>query len=93
MVYLDRIFLLAEPATLVEGGSEDAVQEAKRNRIRVLIIETPYLGFLLSKDEFKGFVLIISTGYGNEVTGKSTAPEDGRSGMLLSAYYCYLFSE
>lgn len=34
LVYLDQIFLLAEPATLVEGGSEDAVQEAKRNRIR-----------------------------------------------------------
>nr|AFN89138.1 vacuolar protein sorting 13 [Mesembryanthemum crystallinum] len=34
LVYLDRIFLLAEPATQVEGGSEDAVQEAKRNRIR-----------------------------------------------------------
>ncbi|GAB4857735.1 hypothetical protein Ancab_015642 [Ancistrocladus abbreviatus] len=34
IVYLDRIFLLAEPATHVEGCSEDAVQEAKRNRIR-----------------------------------------------------------
>ncbi|XP_010540792.1 PREDICTED: uncharacterized protein LOC104814451 [Tarenaya hassleriana] len=34
VVYLDRIFLLAEPATSVEGCSEDAIQEAKRNRIR-----------------------------------------------------------
>ncbi|PHT58230.1 hypothetical protein CQW23_00593 [Capsicum baccatum] len=35
LVHLDRIFLLAEPATQVEGSTEDAVQEAKRNRIRV----------------------------------------------------------
>ncbi|KAL9231233.1 hypothetical protein vseg_006486 [Gypsophila vaccaria] len=34
LVYLDRIYLLAEPATQVEGDSEDAVQEAKRSRIR-----------------------------------------------------------
>ncbi|XAR70582.1 hypothetical protein NMG60_11027485 [Bertholletia excelsa] len=34
IVYLDHIFLLAEPATQVEGCSEDAVQEAKKNRIR-----------------------------------------------------------
>uniref|UniRef100_A0A2N9GNL4 Chorein N-terminal domain-containing protein n=1 Tax=Fagus sylvatica TaxID=28930 RepID=A0A2N9GNL4_FAGSY len=34
LVYLDRIFLLAEPATQVEGSSEDAVQEAKRSRVR-----------------------------------------------------------
>ncbi|KAK4262505.1 hypothetical protein QN277_028058 [Acacia crassicarpa] len=34
LVYLDRIFLLAEPATQVEGSSEDAVQEAKKNRIQ-----------------------------------------------------------
>lgn len=35
LVYLDRIFLLAEPATQVEGCSEDAVQEAKKIRIEV----------------------------------------------------------
>jgi hypothetical protein len=35
LVYLDRIFLLAEPATEVEGRSEDAVQEAKKSRVRV----------------------------------------------------------
>ncbi|KAF8380627.1 hypothetical protein HHK36_028116 [Tetracentron sinense] len=34
LVYLDRIFLLAEPATLVEGFSEDAVQEAKKSKLR-----------------------------------------------------------
>ncbi|KAF6135498.1 hypothetical protein GIB67_015351 [Kingdonia uniflora] len=34
LVYLDRIFILAEPATQVEGCSEDAVQEAKKNRVR-----------------------------------------------------------
>ncbi|KAM1034247.1 hypothetical protein ACFX2J_037492 [Malus domestica] len=34
LVSLDRIFLLAEPETQVEGSSEDAVQEAKKNRIR-----------------------------------------------------------
>lgn len=35
IVHLDRIFLLAEPATRVDGGSEDTLQEAKRNRIHV----------------------------------------------------------
>lgn len=34
LVYLDRILLLAEPATQVEGRSEDAVQEAKKIRVR-----------------------------------------------------------
>lgn len=34
LVYLDRIFLLAEPATEVEGSSEDAVQEARKSRVR-----------------------------------------------------------
>ncbi|WCJ20748.1 hypothetical protein M5689_002962 [Euphorbia peplus] len=34
LVYLDKIFLLAEPATEVEGQSEDAVQEAKKSHIR-----------------------------------------------------------
>ncbi|KAK3153327.1 hypothetical protein QOZ80_2BG0170820 [Eleusine coracana subsp. coracana] len=39
LVYLDRIFVLAEPATQVEGCSEDAVQEAKRNRVREMEIK------------------------------------------------------
>lgn len=34
LVYLDRIFLLAEPATQVEGCTEDAVQEAKKSLIQ-----------------------------------------------------------
>ncbi|KAJ4951540.1 hypothetical protein NE237_028372 [Protea cynaroides] len=34
LVYLDRIFILAEPATQVEGCTEDAVQEAKKSRVR-----------------------------------------------------------
>ncbi|KAM7525362.1 hypothetical protein LguiA_015264 [Lonicera macranthoides] len=34
LVYLDRIFLLAEPATQVEGFNEDAVQEIKKSRIK-----------------------------------------------------------
>lgn len=32
VVHLDHIFLLAEPATQVEGSSADATQEAKKNR-------------------------------------------------------------
>lgn len=35
LVYLDRIFVLAETATQVEGCSEDAIQEAKKIRVRV----------------------------------------------------------
>ena len=35
IVYLDRIFLLAEPATEVEGHSEEAIQEVKKARVRV----------------------------------------------------------
>ncbi|VVA93348.1 unnamed protein product [Arabis nemorensis] len=34
VVYLDRIYVLAEPATDVEGCSEDSIQEAKKNLIR-----------------------------------------------------------
>ncbi|KAL2348225.1 hypothetical protein Fmac_002225 [Flemingia macrophylla] len=44
LVYLDRIFLLAEPATQVEGCSEDAVQEAKKSRIQ----NKSWLGSLIS---------------------------------------------
>lgn len=35
LVYLDRIFILAEPSTQIEGCSEYAIQEAKKTRIRV----------------------------------------------------------
>lgn len=34
LVSLDRIFLLAEPSTRVEGSSEDSVQEAKKSIVR-----------------------------------------------------------
>ncbi|XP_057872719.2 uncharacterized protein LOC131078906 isoform X2 [Cryptomeria japonica] len=34
LVYLDRIFLLVEPATNVEGCTDDSVQEAKRSRVK-----------------------------------------------------------
>ncbi|GAV77402.1 PH domain-containing protein/DUF946 domain-containing protein/DUF1162 domain-containing protein/Chorein_N domain-containing protein, partial [Cephalotus follicularis] len=34
LVYLDRIFLLAEPETQVEGYSEDGLLEAKKGRVR-----------------------------------------------------------
>ncbi|XP_042394059.1 uncharacterized protein LOC121984930 isoform X2 [Zingiber officinale] len=36
LVYLDRILILAEPATQVEGSSEDAIQEAKKNKVKEL---------------------------------------------------------
>ncbi|KAG0474781.1 hypothetical protein HPP92_014467 [Vanilla planifolia] len=61
LVYLDRIFLLAEPSTQIEGCSEDAIQEAKKNRIRELEVKlleqqqqlksemnTPWLGSLIT---------------------------------------------
>lgn len=38
IVYLDRIFLLAEPAMEVEGHSEDGIQEVKKTRVRVSFI-------------------------------------------------------
>ncbi|KAG8084371.1 hypothetical protein GUJ93_ZPchr0010g7815 [Zizania palustris] len=39
LVYLDRIFILAEPATQVEGCNEDAVQETKISRVREMEIK------------------------------------------------------
>lgn len=39
VVELDRIFILAEPATNVEGGDADSVQEAKNSRVRVCVYE------------------------------------------------------
>lgn len=38
VVELDRIFVLAEPSTNVEGGDADSVQEAKNKRVRVGIL-------------------------------------------------------
>lgn len=40
---LDRIFILAEPATKVEGGDADSVQEAKNSRVRVRVSECNYV--------------------------------------------------
>ncbi|XP_078437793.1 pleckstrin homology (PH) domain-containing protein isoform X2 [Wolffia australiana] len=34
IVHVDRILILAEPATRVEGSNEDAIQEAKRARVQ-----------------------------------------------------------
>ncbi|KAF9624988.1 hypothetical protein IFM89_016808 [Coptis chinensis] len=48
LVYLDRIFILAEPATHVEGCSEDALQEAKKSRVREMEIK-----LLESKQQLK----------------------------------------
>ncbi|KAM6557396.1 hypothetical protein CsatB_004415 [Cannabis sativa] len=39
VVHLDRIFLLVEPATQVEGSTEDAIQEAKKSRVREMEIK------------------------------------------------------
>ena len=39
LVYLNRIFLLVEPATKVEGCTDDFVQEAKRSRVREMEIK------------------------------------------------------
>ncbi|ERN06579.1 hypothetical protein AMTR_s00058p00142360 [Amborella trichopoda] len=36
LVYLDHIFLTVEPATQVEGRTEDAAQDVKKNRVREL---------------------------------------------------------
>ncbi|XP_047340404.1 uncharacterized protein LOC124943990 [Impatiens glandulifera] len=46
VVSLDQIFLLAEPATQVEGSTEDAVQEIRKNRIKeteMKLLETKQL--------------------------------------------------
>ncbi|KAJ3689943.1 hypothetical protein LUZ61_019107 [Rhynchospora tenuis] len=48
VVYLDRIFILAEPALQVEGSSEEALQEAKRNRVKEMEMK-----LLEARDELK----------------------------------------
>lgn len=62
LVHLDRIFLLAEPSTQVEGSSEDAVQEVKRSRIRVryCILDSLEFSFLIAME-----LLIFFSGIGN----------------------------
>lgn len=43
VVELDRIFILAEPATNVKGGDGDSVQEAKSRRVRVMLVLHAFL--------------------------------------------------
>ncbi|KAK1261313.1 hypothetical protein QJS04_geneDACA008707 [Acorus gramineus] len=52
LVYLDRIFVLAEPETQVEGQSEDAVQEAKKKRVKEMEVK-----LLESQQQFKSDVV------------------------------------
>ncbi|CAA6669753.1 unnamed protein product [Spirodela intermedia] len=57
LVYLDRILILAEPATQVEGSDEDAIQEAKRTRVREMemrLLESHQK----AKSEMVGFLII-----------------------------------
>ncbi|VFR02184.1 unnamed protein product [Cuscuta campestris] len=66
VVHLDHIFLLAEPATQVEGSSAGAVQEAKKNRVQEM--ETrPVESRLMLKTEMNTSWLqsLISTIIGN----------------------------
>ncbi|GKU95670.1 hypothetical protein SLEP1_g9001 [Rubroshorea leprosula] len=66
LVYLDRIFLLAEPATIVEGSSEDAVQEAKKNRVREMEIKLLEKTHQLKSEMNKSWLgSLISTIIGN----------------------------
>lgn len=73
MVYLDRIFILAEPATQVEGCSEDSVQEAKKIRIRVrlwndVLTTGAYLHCCESLTCF--FFVVLTIGNGSEAVRK-----------------------
>ncbi|KAL3817950.1 hypothetical protein ACJIZ3_003855 [Penstemon smallii] len=66
LVYLDRIFLLAEPATQVEGSTEDAVQEAKKNRIREMETKLLESQQLLNSEMNKSWLgSLINTVIGN----------------------------
>lgn len=98
LVHLDRIFLLAEPETQVEGCSEDAVQEAKKSRVRVRQGE-PCITFWKHQVEFvyNKMILCFSIpfviGNGNANVGEGTTIEIG-SGMgniiLLDMYLLWL---
>lgn len=57
MVFLDRIFILAEPALQVEGSSEEALQEAKRNRVKVLSLLFSANKLIFRKPGFQFWVL------------------------------------
>lgn len=66
LVQLDRIFLLAEPATHVEGSSEDAVQEVKKNRIREMEMKLLESRQMLQTDMNKSWLgSLINTVIGN----------------------------
>ncbi|KAJ7944655.1 pleckstrin-likey (PH) domain-containing protein [Quillaja saponaria] len=66
LVYLDRIFLLAEPATQVEGCTEDAVQEAKKNRVREMELKLLEKSQQLKSEMNKSWLgSLISTIVGN----------------------------
>lgn len=66
LVYLDRIYLLAEPETQVEGYSEDAVQKTKKSRIHVrrwtTVLRCPLMIFPIT--------IYFEIGHGNEDAGE-----------------------
>ncbi|XP_021768084.1 uncharacterized protein LOC110732449 isoform X1 [Chenopodium quinoa] len=84
IVELDEIFLLAEPATHVDGDSEDALQEAKRNRIREMEMKLLERAQRLKTDEVNKSWLgsLISTIIGNlklSISNIHIRYEDGES--------------
>ncbi|XP_027361593.1 uncharacterized protein LOC113869468 [Abrus precatorius] len=83
LVYLDRIFLLAEPATQVEGCSEDAVQEAKKSRIQEMELKLWEKSQQLKSEMNKSWLgSLISTIIGNlklSISNIHIRYEDGES--------------
>ncbi|GER35434.1 pleckstrin homology (PH) domain-containing protein [Striga asiatica] len=66
LVYLDRIFLLAEPSTQVEGSTEDSIQEVKKNRIREMEMKLLESQQLLNSEMNKSWIgSLINTVIGN----------------------------
>ncbi|GFQ08294.1 putative vacuolar protein sorting-associated protein 13b, partial [Phtheirospermum japonicum] len=66
LVYLDRIFLLAEPATQVEESNEDSIQEVKKNRIREMEMKLLESQQLLNSEMNKSWLgSLINTVIGN----------------------------
>ncbi|KAL2987622.1 hypothetical protein AAZX31_11G038900 [Glycine max] len=83
LVYLDRIFLLAEPATQVEGCSEDAVQEAKKSLIQEMELKLWEKSQQLKSEMNKSWLgSLISTIIGNlklSISNIHIRYEDGES--------------
>ncbi|XP_020216899.1 vacuolar protein sorting-associated protein 13A [Cajanus cajan] len=83
LVYLDRIFLLAEPATQVERCSEDAVQEAKKSRIQEMELKLWEKAQQLKSEMNKSWLgSLISTIIGNlklSISNIHIRYEDGES--------------